>query len=313
MKMMMLSVLAACAVSVAASAQEVSTYTFERKIASEQAPQVLLDKISLNQAKVAVQARTTPNAPYSAEATTESVMALADGNRIVRKTTTRVYRDSAGRMRQEIVGADGQVATVIITDPVASTSYVVDPRAQTASQKMQMAYFAVRHSESAAASGQAIANAGVSATSPTWTVVQDPQAGVAASQQSQKHVVVTATEGSMMRIETSDGSNGEVTKEDLGEQTIDGVVAKGTRTTTVIPAGAVDNEQPIKIVSEEWFSPELQILLMTKHSDPRVGDTTYRVTNVTRTEPARSLFELPAGITVKTPEGVGHVEIRKHQ
>ena len=97
-------------------------------------------------------------------------------------------------------------------------------------------------------------------------------------------------------------TKGETTKEDLGEQTIEGVLAKGTRTTTILPAGAVDNEQSIRIVSEEWFSPDLQVLVLTRHSDPRVGETTYRLLNVTRTEPAPSLFELPAGYTVKTPE-----------
>ena len=87
----------------------------------------------------------------------------------------------------------------------------------------------------------------------------------------------------------------ETTKEDLGQQTIEGVTATGTRTTTVIPAGAIGNEQPIRIVSEEWTSPELQVLVLTKHSDPRTGETSYRLTGVTRTEPAKSLFEVPAG------------------
>jgi hypothetical protein len=40
---------------------------------------------------------------------------------------------------------------------------------------------------------------------------------------------------------------------------------------------------------------------MTKHSDPRFGETTYRLTNVSRTDPDRSLFEVPAGFDVATP------------
>jgi hypothetical protein len=62
-------------------------------------------------------------------------------------------------------------------------------------------------------------------------------------------------------------------------------------------------------VSEEWFSPELQVLVLTKHSDPRVGETTYRLGNISRTEPAKSLFELPAGYTIKTPEPGTHMEV----
>ena len=89
------------------------------------------------------------------------------------------------------------------------------------------------------------------------------------------------------------------TKEDLGIQSFDGVAAKGTRTKTVIPAGAIGNEQAITIVSEEWYSTDLQVLVMTKHSDPRSGDTTYRLTNIVRSEPDSSLFELPAGHSIK--------------
>ena len=54
----------------------------------------------------------------------------------------------------------------------------------------------------------------------------------------------------------------------------------GTRTTTTIAAGSIGNEQPIQIVSEQWFSPDLKVLVMTKHSDPRSGETTYRLTNI---------------------------------
>jgi hypothetical protein len=41
---------------------------------------------------------------------------------------------------------------------------------------------------------------------------------------------------------------------------------------------------------------------MSKHGDPRVGENTYRLTNINRAEPAHSLFELPADYTVKETE-----------
>ena len=88
-------------------------------------------------------------------------------------------------------------------------------------------------------------------------------------------------------------------KEELGKQIIEGVEADGTRTTVTIPAGEIGNERPIEIVSERWYSPELQMVIMTKHSDPRSGETTYRLTNISRTEPAKSLFEVPADYTLK--------------
>src|SRR5687768_13426966 len=54
-------------------------------------------------ARVALETRVTKGAPYSAEAVTEFVQQLADGNRIVRRTTTRLYRDGEGRTRRELV------------------------------------------------------------------------------------------------------------------------------------------------------------------------------------------------------------------
>jgi hypothetical protein len=97
----------------------------------------------------------------------------------------------------------------------------------------------------------------------------------------------------------SAGAASTATKEDLGQQVIEGVTARGTRTTTVIPAGAIGNELPITVTSEEWLSPDLKVLVMTKHADPRSGETTYRLTGITRSEPDPSLFELPAGMTIK--------------
>ena len=71
-------------------------------------------------------------------------------------------------------------------------------------------------------------------------------------------------------------------EEALGTRTIEGVAAEGTRTTMTIPAGQIGNEQPIVIVSERWYSPELQALVMSRQSDPRYGETTYRLTGIVR-------------------------------
>jgi hypothetical protein len=90
--------------------------------------------------------------------------------------------------------------------------------------------------------------------------------------------------------------------ESLGKQNIEGVEAEGTRSTVTFPAGTFGNERPISIVSERWYSPELQTVVMTKHSDPRFGETNYRLTNINRSEPARTLFEVPSDYTLKTEE-----------
>jgi len=86
--------------------------------------------------------------------------------------------------------------------------------------------------------------------------------------------------------------------EDLGTQIFDGVAAQGTRTTTTIPAGQIGNDRDINIVSERWYSKELQMVVKTVHSDPRSGDEVYQLTNINRTEPPQTLFEIPADYKV---------------
>ena len=94
-------------------------------------------------------------------------------------------------------------------------------------------------------------------------------------------------------------SSSEARTESLGTQTIEGVVAEGTRSTVTIPAGQIGNAQPLEIVSERWYSPELQVVVLSKHTDPRMGEHTYRLTNINRSEPVRSAFDVPADYTVK--------------
>jgi hypothetical protein len=87
--------------------------------------------------------------------------------------------------------------------------------------------------------------------------------------------------------------------ESLGKQVIEGVEAEGTRSTITIPAGKIGNDRPIVIVAERWYSPALQTVVLSKHSDPRIGETVYRLTNINRSEPPRSLFELPADYRIE--------------
>jgi len=85
----------------------------------------------------------------------------------------------------------------------------------------------------------------------------------------------------------------------LEKKTIEGIAVEGRRNTSTIAPGQIGNEQPITITSEEWRSPELNVLVMTHHTDPRIGETSYRLTNVVRAEPDPSLFQVPAGYTIR--------------
>jgi len=86
--------------------------------------------------------------------------------------------------------------------------------------------------------------------------------------------------------------------EQLGKQMVEGVECEGTRSVTTMPAGSIGNERPIETVNEAWFSQELKMMIMSKRSDPRFGETTYRITNISRSEPDASIFQIPSEYTI---------------
>jgi uncharacterized Zn-binding protein involved in type VI secretion len=100
-------------------------------------------------------------------------------------------------------------------------------------------------------------------------------------------------------VKEGGNADGRRKTESLGKQMIEGIEVELTRTTLTIPAGDIGNTLPIEVVDETWYSPELQIIVMTRHRDPRSGETTYKLTNLSRSEPDRSLFEVPADYTVR--------------
>ncbi len=96
-----------------------------------------------------------------------------------------------------------------------------------------------------------------------------------------------------------------VKTEALGKKTIEGVEAEGTLSTITIPAGRIGNDRPLKIVSERWYSPELQIVVLSKHNDPFSGENVYQLKGISREEPASTLFAVPADyrVTEEHPPG----------
>jgi hypothetical protein len=246
-----------------------------------------------------VETRITKGAPYSGDAVTEFTQVLGDGNRIQRKTVTRTFRDSEGRTRRETTNTVNGVEKVSVTivDPVAGTSWVLDPDARTAVQS--------RSFVAAGAGGRGGgAGRGVGAGEPA------PGARGGGGGDRGRAVPATApptwntppgaapTVAGVAPARIGEGDD-QPAKEDLGQKSIEGVMAEGSRTTTTIAAGKIGNAQAIKVVSESWFSPDLQVLVMTRHSDPRSGETVYRLTNIIRGEQDRSLFEVPADYTIQ--------------
>jgi hypothetical protein len=243
-------------------------------------------------AKMAVEARITTGAPYSAEAVTESTQVLADGNRINRRSVTRVYRDSEGRTRREEVNEAGTVVSVSIVDPVAHASYVLQPESRTAYRENALiAMPPVMRWKIEAAKEQA--------DGETLDVIKRRQVSEGAAVRVMPPPPPPPPSPGLEARKLERVSAGTATHEDLGQQNIEGVVATGTRTINTIAAGAIGNLQPLKIVSEQWFSSDLRLLVMTKHSDPRTGETVYRLQSIVRAEPDRSLFTVPSDYTLK--------------
>jgi hypothetical protein len=93
---------------------------------------------------------------------------------------------------------------------------------------------------------------------------------------------------------------------DLGQQVINGLNAQGKSITRTIAAGAMGNAQPLIEKSEVWTAPDLQVVVLAKHSDPRMGVSTYTLNNIQRGEPNASLFQVPSDYAIKDgPKGPG--------
>jgi hypothetical protein len=228
--------------------------------------------------------KTVKGAPYSATATTETVQTLNDGNQIIRRNETKLYRDGQGRTRMEqtleTMGrwvASGEAPQIItITDPVARTSFSLDPLTRTAHKNT----YALKKD------GRVVTRA------ESEALREKPAAGEAAPQ------IIPSKESKPWEMQA--GISGDPRKkiESLGKQVIEGLETVGTRATYTIPAGEIGNTLPIEIVEETWYSPALDLMVLTKTRDPRSGETTYRLTNLNRNEPDGSLFEVPADYTV---------------
>lgn len=252
------------------------------------------------------------NAPYSAESVTETVQTLADGNRIVNKITSQLYRDSEGRTRRDqtlkgfgpIGSSEEPLQTIFINDPVAGVTYTLDTRTHIAHKSAPFNFeftgknvLQGQHFEFKTSPG-ATATSGVIVATQAGTPGQ-PGSRVAPPAEKTEFQLRTGEGAASFVLSARTGAEGNEVKEQLGKQLIEGVEAEGTRSTITIPAGDIGNERPIEIVTERWYSPELQLVVMSRHSDPRNGETTYKLTNINRADPPKSLFEVPAGYTVK--------------
>jgi len=199
-------------------------------------------------------------APYSAQVSRTFTQTLADGTHIQRSSTATVARDSQGRTRnEETMSSMGRLGAA--NGASRTTVFIHDPVAS-------MSYVLDSNAKT-------VRQTQITASQHP----HGPRPNAAGTGGPRAHSANAATE-------------------DLGTQVIQGVNATGKRVTHTVAAGVEGNDRAIQVVTETWYSPDLQLVVVSKTSDPRFGDSVYQLTNITRAEPDPTLFTVPSGYTL---------------
>lgn len=262
--------------------------------------------------------RTVKGVPFSAEVISERQQNLADGNEITVKTASMSYRDSAGRTRQEIKDSKGELRTITIRE-ADGTTYVLNPQQKTANKigpPRAIAELARTRIEALRKEGRVPGVERSKGPNGEEIVIKrvekfDGELRKNIQENVRVHVAKAADATAArelargLAVGGAFGAFGDakyatkaVTRE-LGAKEIEGLKAEGSVRSYEIPAGEIGNRNAIVVSDETWYSPELQITLLAKHSDPRSGENVYRLDNIKRGEPDAALFTVPADYTVK--------------
>jgi hypothetical protein len=278
-------------------------------------PSVTVGPVAATAPLTATLDRSVKNAPYSAQVVSEQVQTLGDGNQISNRIVTHSFRDSQGRIRMEVPNAQGQLAMVTLLDPEARTSVLLDP------EKKRATRVAVPASPPRVT---VMSSAKRTSQGPERSMV--PNADGAAVQRIEQRMVMHPVGSEPVTVSFRGSAGGApqanlllgerlgplistamtdrkwaamATTRDLGTREMEGVKVKGNLVSYEIPAGEIGNRHPIVVSREEWFSPDLNILVHARHSDPRSGERIYRLEGITREEPPASLFAIPADYSVR--------------
>jgi hypothetical protein len=229
--------------------------------------------------------KTVTGRPFTAEAVVETDQTLADGSHVTGRQNLTAARDSQGRTyREEIPGttASGSSApkAVYISDPVAKVNYFLGLD--------HVAHKTPMHSLAAQAGAATVSTNNTAARLSLQTFATGYGGG--------KGPVQIGAQSAQPAQQLAPGA---INTEQLGSQVITGFIADGTRITLTIPAGQVGNQNPLVIVSERWYSQDLEATVLAKHSDPRFGASSYQLSSVQQIEPPATLFQVPAGYTIE--------------
>lgn len=280
-------------------------------------------------------------AAYSGEEVSESVQTLSDGTHITQKNLQRkVYRDSEGRVRTErpliptpaTANSKVEMPMVIeITDPVAGFQYGLDTQNKVAHRQALPAPSAHQMAAMAAMSrGAAMPQmvmggggggtrsgvvAGITDRPPVYGPPPPPVPDAIANRPSASGEMPAPARMDAARsgvfsahVPAPTGSNAgpmqpKFSTEQLGTQTIDGVLVEGTRSTVIYPVGLMGNDREFSSTTETWMSPELKLMVLSKSNDPRSGENTFKIANLSRTPPDANLFLVPPDYTIVDEKG----------
>jgi len=208
--------------------------------------------------------RVVTGAPYSAVGTSETVVTLPDGNRVVRQNHIRQWRDSDGRTRSEIslstisgpTPVELNTTVTVIDDPAARERYVLQP------------------------DGKVAVTVPIVPCRPDSSLLEPEFVG--------------PPRPANLPIKVSPPVT-------LGERKVNGETVAGRRIEATIPAGAMGNPQPIQMSAEQWYGKELQVVVEATYQDPRTGETRYKLSDIDRAEPDAKLFKVPDNYRRETP------------
>jgi hypothetical protein len=261
--------------------------------------------------------------PFTGDFVTENVQVLADGNRIKAANTTSYARDGEGRTRREItinaigpLTGGGEHKTIFIHDPVAKIDYILDPQNKTARKiNLGAATAKVNTFTTTRDTGNVVITRRVEDGKGAM-ITENIQGPVELPRMPMPPAIAGEMRTGTVMAQSIDIGHGpaatstNVKTDDLGKRIIEGVEATGTSSTITIPAGQIGNDRALDTVSERWFSNELKTTVMTTRRDPRMGESTYKLTNLRRGEPSRLLFEVPSDYKIVTEDNVGPNIIR---
>jgi hypothetical protein len=194
-----------------------------------------------------------PDAPFSAEAEQDMEQALNDGSAVHRKTTAHIARDSQGRIHNE--GREVLPASST-REPILLSIHIYDPETR-------------------------------------LNTFLDPYTHIARQSVFPKPPATEPPGNWWLAAASAPTFTPNLHVQDLGLDVMDGLDVHGYRRIYTISADASGTSRPVIVSDEIWYSEQLHINVLTRHSDPRTGQLTVTVTNINVNEPDVELFAIP--------------------